>query len=138
MDHKPELHLDINNKKQVRTFNLAMSLANLAEVSNDFLAVFWNKLVSYPDLYEEFSYYLEQGDFLCKVHIEGYTVVDIMVYQVDHFKSALDMPDMEKYKNNGYYMVLMAFDTMLKMKSDPTPYIYSMKHDSGTDRPDKF
>jgi hypothetical protein len=138
MNTKPELHLDINNKKQVQTFNYALNLASLAEIGNDFLAQFWNELVSCPDIYEEFFYYAEHGEFLCKFNIEGYTIIDIMVYQVDHFKSALDKPDMSKYKNNGYFMVLMAFDTLLKMKADSTGYIFNMKHDSGTDLPDKF
>ena len=113
MDNKPALHLDLNNKEQVRTFNYAINLANLAGVSNEFLAQFWNELVSYPDLYEEFTYYIDNGDFICNVNIEGYTIIDIMVYQVDHFKSALDMPDMDKFKKMCGCIIANRYDSIL-------------------------
>ena len=80
---------------------------------------------------------MDHNDFLCKAEIKGYTLADVLVYQVDHFKSLLDRPDLSKYKNNGAYMLLMAFDTFIKMKSDPENFIYKMQHDTGTDFPDK-
>ena len=138
MNNKPAIHLNVSDEEQVRVFNWAMNLAAQAEVSNEFLAKFWNNLILHNDIYEEFVYFMNHRNFLCKANVEGYTVADIMIYQVDHFKSAFDMPNMDKYKHNGDYMVMMAFNTLIEMKSNPTPYIYNMKHNSGTDFPDKF
>ena len=58
---------------------------------------------------------------------------DIMVYQVDHFKAAMDRVDMKKYKYNGEFMVLMAFNTLLEMKENPSEFVYKMQHESGID-----
>ena len=133
MDNKPEIHLNVNDEEQVGAFNFALELARNAEVTSDFFAKFWNTLVRYRDVYEEFLYYMKNKDFLCKVKVEGYTLVDIMVYQVDHFKAAMDRVDMKKYKYNGEFMVLMAFNTLLEMKENPSEYVYKMQHDSGID-----
>ena len=133
MDKKPEIHLNINDSEQMRAFDFTLELAQNAEVTSDFVAKFWNALVSYKDVYEEFLYYMKKKDFLCKVKIEGYTLVDIMIYQVDHFKAALDRVDLKKYKHNGEFMVLMAFNTLLEMKENPSGYVYKMQHESGTD-----
>ena len=137
MSDKPAIHLNMEDETQVKAFTWAMNLAKMSEMTNEFLADFWNKLVFYGDVYEEFAYYMNHNEFLCKAQIEGYTLADIMVYQMDHFKAALDKPGMEKYKCNGDFMLLMAFDTFLKMKDDPEKIIYDMKHDTGTDYPDK-
>ncbi len=34
--------------------------------------------------------FMEHGSFACKAKVQGYTVVDIMVWQMDHFKARLD------------------------------------------------
>lgn len=41
-------------------------------------------------------------------------------------------------KNNGDKMLLMAFDTMLKMEQDPTHYVELMRTETGTDYEGKY
>ncbi|MCD7840964.1 MAG: hypothetical protein LUG56_00675 [Lachnospiraceae bacterium] len=84
----------------------------------------------------EFSYYLEHQNFLCNANVDGYTVVDIMVWQMDHFKAQMDRG---KYamRENGDTMLLMAFDTFLKMKQDKEPYLLKLQGETGTDYPGK-
>lgn len=102
-----------------------------------FLEVFWNALQESPGVYGEFVYYMENQNFLCKYKVEGYTVVDIMVWQMDHFKAQLDR-GLYDMKQNGDKMLLMAFDTMLKMEKQPEKYVRLLQSETGTDYPGKY
>ncbi len=86
---------------------------------------------------EEFACYMETGNFLCRKNVDGYTVVDVMVWQIDHFKAEMDRG---KYamSENGSKMVLRAFDTFMKMKKQPDKYKGLMQSETGTDYPDKY
>lgn len=86
---------------------------------------------------EEFACYMETGNFLCRKNVDGYTVVDVMVWQIDHFKAEMDRG---KYamRENGSKMVLRAFDTFMKMKKQPDKYKGLMQSETGTDYPDKY
>ncbi len=120
-----------------RAYNWAKALCYYAGESDAFLEQFWENLTQSEGVYREFVYYLEQQNFLCEYQIEGYSLVDIMVWQMDHFKAQLDRGK-EDMKNNADKMLLMAFDTMLKMERDPMRYILSMQSETGTDYPGKF
>ena len=105
--------------------------------SEEFLEELAAGLVASPAIGEEFLFYVETGKFSCKAKIEGYTLVDIMVWQIDHFKAQMDRgnPGMG---NNGGKMVLRALDTMLKMEREPEKYKLLMQTETGTDYPEKY
>ncbi len=86
---------------------------------------------------EEFAYFMTTGRFLCKDKVEGYTVADLLVWQIDHFKAEMDRGKYD-FKYNGYTMVLRAFDTLLKMKAEPEKYKWRIMVESGTDYPEKY
>ena len=98
---------------------------------------FRSRLTADEEICQEFVYYMEHGNFACKAKVEGYTVVDIMVWQMDHFKAWLDR-DTVGTKQNGDRMLLLAFDTLLKMRKDPEPYIQKMQGETGTDYQGKY
>lgn len=103
----------------------------------DFLDAFVNRLANYPDIIEELDYYRRTGDFLADVEIAGCTVIDIMVWQIDHFKSHMDWGEYDMQENPAC-MVLMAFDTLLQMKETPQSYLNAMQSETGTDYVGKF
>ncbi|MDE5933645.1 MAG: hypothetical protein K2H40_14345 [Lachnospiraceae bacterium] len=115
----------------------AEALCLYAGEDESFLEQFWNALMESEPVYREFVYYLENRNFLCEYRISGYTVVDIMVWQMDHFKAEMDRGN-DDMKHNGDKMLLMAFDTMLKMEKQPEKYVYLMQSETGTDYPDKY
>lgn len=90
-----------------------------------------------PDILKEVQYYFHTKNFLCECRVEGYSLIDIMIWQTDHFKAWLDRGN-AMIKGDGDRMVLEAAVTMLKMESDPAPYLERMKQETGTDYPDKF
>lgn len=98
---------------------------------------FYDRLTADEEILREFTYYMEHGDFACRAAVRGYTAVDIMVWQMDHFKAWLDR-DTGGTKQNGDRMILLAFDTLLKMKQDPEKYIQRMQQETGTDYPGKY
>ncbi|MBP3621476.1 MAG: hypothetical protein J6J16_06930, partial [Lachnospiraceae bacterium] len=42
----------------------------------------WTDIQSYPGLLQEYAYYHDTGDFLCQYKIEGFTVADILIWQM--------------------------------------------------------
>lgn len=105
--------------------------------NEEFAENFWKKLKSDEEIFQEFIYYMEHGNFACKAKIEGYTVIDVMIWQMDHFKARLDR-DNSGTRQNGDKMLLLAFDTLLNMRKNPNEYIQKMQTETGTDYPDKY
>ncbi len=124
-----------------RVYQWAKDLCAGAGENEIFLKEFWEALTKSQGIYEEFAYYLERQTFLCAYKVSGYSVVDIMVWQIDHFKANLDFSKSgAAYTGgqNGDRMLLMAFDTMLKMEQDPEKYVTLLRSETGTDYPDKY
>lgn len=115
----------------------AKSLCYYAGKEEGFFHQFWSALQNSDPVFQEFVYYLENRDFLCQYRILGYTVIDIMVWQMDHFKARMDS-GAHDMKENKDKMLLMAFDTMLKMEKEPEKYVSLMQSETGTDYPEKY
>lgn len=109
-------------------------LCRRAGEDEQFVEEFRNALAADEEVYQEFVYYMEHNDFACRVKVEGYSVVDILIWQIDHFRAWLDR-DTTGTKRNKDRMVLLAFDTMLRMRKDPHKYLEKMMGETGTDRP---
>lgn len=85
----------------------------------------------------EYIHYLNTGKFLCEFVIKGYTIADIIIWQMDHFKALLD--DYKAMnKGNEYNMVLEGFVTMMRMLNDPEPFVAKMQSTTGTDFVEKY
>ena len=115
----------------------AKALCYYAGEDEEFFHQFWSALQNSIPVFQEFVYYLENRDFLCQYRISGYTIVDIMVWQMDHFKARMDRGEHDMIQNKDK-MLLMAFDTMLKMEKQPEKYSSLMQSETGTDYPDKY
>ena len=96
------------------------------------LDVLWARIGAYPDVMREFEYYMQHGDFLCELKVEGITVADILVWQIDRFKAALDEGKFA-LKYNGPHMVLAAFYTMCDVIDDPLRFTSRFSSETGTD-----
>lgn len=112
-------------------------LCRYAGEDEAFAKQFQEKLLKDEEIYQELVYYMANGTFACQAKIEGYTVVDVMVWQMDHFKARLDR-DNSGTRQNGDRMVLLAFDTLLNMRLNPGEYVAKMQGETGTDYPDKY
>ena len=120
-----------------KAYRWAQALCYYAGEDEEFLIQFWRMLKQSEGVFKEYIYYLEHQNFLCEYKVAGYSVVDIMVWQMDHFKAEMDRGK-DDMKNNGDKMLLMAFDTMLKMEQEPESYVNLMQTETGTDYPGKY
>lgn len=123
--------------KEKAVFDFIRELCKYAGEDGAFAENFHKKLSGDEEIYEEFIYYMTHGNFACKAKVRGYTVVDIMVWQMDHFKAKLDR-DNSGTRQNGDRMLLLAFDTLLSMRENPEKYIARIQNETGTDYPDKY
>ena len=98
---------------------------------------FINALGEHPEIRDEYVYYLEHGSYSCAYTIEGCSIADIIIWQMDNFKALLDNAEAQN-KSNPYKMTLLGFDTMMKMAEDPATYITKMRATTGTDYLGKF
>ncbi len=127
----------VDKERLDNAYQFMSALCYFAGKDQAFRENFWTELCNDGEILEEFCYYMENQKFACGVSIKGYTVVDIMVWQIDHFKAELDRSD-PGMRDNGDKMLLMAFDTLLKMRKNPEKYVRMMQEETGTDYPDKY
>lgn len=120
-----------------RAYEWARALCYYAGQDETFLREFWEMMTQSEGVCGEFLYYLEHQNFRCEYKVAGYSVVDIMVWQMDHFKAQMDRGK-DDMKNNGDKMLLMAFDTMLRMERDPEYYVNLLQTETGTDYEGKY
>ncbi len=113
-------------------YEWAMGLCASCGKDRAFLDELFRRFGECPSLYEEFRYYYENDDFLCDLNVSGMTVVDILVWQVDRFKAALDEGKFGlKYDRDE--MVLMAFYTMYDVIKRPGDFLAHFREETGTD-----
>lgn len=98
---------------------------------------FWNNLKADKELLEEIEYYSVHQNFLCRYKVAGYSVVDILVWQVDHFKAYLDRhEEVNRYRQDR--LLFNAFDILLQMRKNPEPFVNKLQGETGTDFVDKY
>lgn len=127
----------MNEEERAKAYAWAKALCYYAGEDEMFFQAFFKRLTASEGVSREFLYYLEHQDFLCAYQVAGYSLIDIMVWQMDHFKAQLDR-DRTQMKSNGDKMLLEAFHTMLLMEQDPKRYVNLMQSETGTDYPDKY
>ena len=115
-----------------KLYEYARKLCEDAHEEDGALDVFWNRIKSYPEVMREFEYYREHNDFLCELKVSGITVADILVWQIDRFKAALDEGKFA-LKYNGPHMVLAAFYTMCEVIDDPQKFTSRFSSETGSD-----
>ncbi|MGN0402811.1 MAG: hypothetical protein ACI4HQ_11235 [Acetatifactor sp.] len=92
----------------------------------------WESIKSSPGLLRELAYYHDYGKFLCEYRVAGYTLADVLVWQVDHFKLYMDRgEEMNRYRSER--LLLSAFETMAEMEKNPAPIIRKLEDESGQD-----
>ncbi len=114
----------------------AYALCECAGETKEYADIFWNRLTRSEGIYGEYVYYMLTQDFACAYTIEGVSLVDIMIWQIDLFKAGMDTVRPER--DNPDRMLLTAFVKMLDMEDNPGAVVDAYRHDTGTDYPGKF
>lgn len=117
--------------------NIINEMCAEAGYDNDFADRFISSIMADDSLLKEFITYIFTKKFSCENKVRGYSVVDVLVWQMDHFKVFLDR-EQDMIKNNECAMLLNAFDTFMKMKKEPDKYVDMLTGESGSDYDGKF
>lgn len=113
------------------------TLAEQAEETESYADELWERISHSNGILKELAYYHDYRKFLCEYKVAGYTLADILVWQVDHFKAYLDRVEaMNRYHKEC--LLFTSLDIMSQMESNPAPYITKMQGETGTDFVDKF
>lgn len=112
--------------------NFVHALASEAGKSSEEGDGIWQRVRNSGGLLRELAYYHDYGNFLCEYKVAGYTLADILVWQVDHFKLYMDRPEeMNRYRQARLF--LDALDTMAQMEENPRPFQEKMRCETGQD-----
>lgn len=114
-----------------------IEMTQAADLDMSFAEDFYNRIIKDEAILNEFITYLKTSKFICEEKVRGYSIVDVIVWQMDHFKAFLDRDSISK-NNNECEKILMAFDTFLKMKENPEKYVRLLMEESGSDYDGKF
>lgn len=112
-------------------------LAVQAGESEEYAADLWGRIQRSNGVLRELAYYHDYGKFWGQYQVAGYTLADILVWQVDHFKAYLDRHE-EVNRWRPERLLLRAMDVMLQMEQDPRPFAEKMQGETGTDFVGKF
>ena len=98
-------------------FEVVEAWADYAGYTVEWADKFWQDLLLNKEVYEEFLYYIDHNDFLCKYSFNGQYITDIFIWEMRKFNVRTDRgknySDCDKTE-----MVLNAFRTMLDMKDN--------------------
>ncbi len=92
----------------------------------------WLDLLTDRELYEEMVYYQSHHCLTENVKFQGYTLIDLYVWQMNRSNLKRDTGK-NTAECNKEHMVIKAFQTMAAMKKDPETYARRLAEGQGMD-----
>jgi len=119
--------------RKIKLHEAVQELCRLAGETEDWGNELWAELLQDGELMAEMVYYLGHHSFLGKMKFEGYTLIDLFIWQMDIYNLIADSG-----KNtdscNKELMVLRAFRSMAGLKRDPEHYRRRLSEGFGMDK----
>ena len=109
------------------------AICDYAEFDRQWADELWKDVLTHPPIYGELVYYLEHHTFGDKVKIEGYSLSDLYVFQMDKYNLVREIGKNPRSCNKER-MVMRAFRTMLDMQENTAEYVKRLKEGRGEDR----
>ena len=97
----------------------------------------WARIRQSNGVLREVAYYHDYGKFWGEYKVAGYSLTDILVWQVDHFKAYLDRHE-EVNRWQPEKLFLQAVDVLLQMEENPKPFVEKLQGETGTDFVGKY
>lgn len=114
-----------------------LELAQRAGKSEEYARDLFDRIRRSNGVLRELAYYYDYGQFYGEYKVAGYSLTDILVWQVDHFKAYLDRHEaVNRYRTER--LLLESLDIMLRMEEDPAPYVAKITGETGTDFAEKY
>ncbi len=110
--------------------NFLLGLCREAGKDETYAEALWKGVSASNGLLHELAYYYDTRKFWCGYKVAGYTLADVLVWQVDHFKAYMDR---EKNRYDSPKLLVESFEVLVKMEEDPTFFANKMVNETGTD-----
>ncbi|MCR5720109.1 MAG: hypothetical protein K6F84_06040 [Lachnospiraceae bacterium] len=81
---------------------------------------------------KELRAYIQKGELLCEYKVKGYSIADILVWQIDHFRARLDR-DTVFTRENPMTMMVLAVEKMIEISKDDKEFSKAFGEETGTD-----
>lgn len=122
----------IYDARRIKAFEDLKALGEYTGKTEEYVLELWECFLEQEELLKEFMYYLDNHCFLDTYKVEGYSLTDLYVWQLDRYNLVRDMG-----KNtaacNKEIMVLDAFHGMRELLHNPAPYIKRMTEGNSMD-----
>ncbi len=121
----------IISSEKLKYYDEIVRMCEYAQYQDAWRDQFWQDLLLNDGAYKELLYYLEHQDFLEEYKVNGYSVLDIFVWQMRRYNIRLDRgkngPDCDKIA-----MLLESFRCLMDMK-EGSDINWSMEMKNGMD-----
>lgn len=117
----------------IKAYEGLQALGETAGETSEWCEALWEEIVFSPDLLEELIFYLDNHYLTEEVKCEGYSMIDLYVWQMNRYNIIGDSGKNTDTCNKDR-MVLKAFRDMVNMRKNPDEYIKKMTLGRGMDR----
>ncbi len=119
--------------EKIRAYDGLVRLCEYAGMDSRWCDGLWQEMLQDAGLYAEFVYYLEHHAPADRMKVEGYSLTDLYVWQMEKYNLRRDSGKNTESCNKEE-MILQALWTMARMKREPENYIKSLNAGTGMDK----
>ena len=117
----------------IKTCQYLYDLCEYCGYEKEYTDKLWGDLIGNDALYSELVYYLSNHTFKDDFSIEGYSLSDLYVFQMNKYNLIREIGKNPK-ECNKERMVINSFRMMLDMQADPETYVKRMLEGRGEDK----
>lgn len=123
----------IYDASKIKVYEALEEWCKYVHKNDEFMAGFWKRILKNKEIYDEFVYYLEHHELVAQYMIQGYSMLDLFISQMERYNLKHDTGK-NGVNCNKEKMVLQAFDVMLKMTENPEEIIKRLQSGEGMDK----
>lgn len=118
---------------KIKIYESLVMLSQYAGLGEDFADALWERFLKDAALYEAYLYYMQQHNLDEKLKVEGYSLIDLYVWQMNQDNLFHDVGRNTRDCNKEK-MVLKSFWMMAMLKENPEPVIRALQSGDGMDK----
>ena len=119
--------------RKIKAYEGMQELCGFAGKDTEWGNRLWMELLSDSHLLDELIYYLDNHCLLGEYKCEGYSLIDLFIWQMDLYNLIMDSGKNTE-KCNKEAMVLQAFMSMTELKKDPASLSKKISGGFGMDK----
>ncbi len=119
--------------EKIRAYDGLARLCEYAGKESAWCDGLWQEMLQDGELYAELVYYLEHHAPADRMKVQGYSLTDLYVWQMEKYNLRRDSGKNTESCNKEE-MILQALWTMAKMKKEPEKYVKNLNAGAGMDK----